>query len=1376
MLSALSDSLILDTGASAVLLRQSALHQLSPFFTPSPVPPLSFDTPTPSTQLFADTGGTLLFPDFPHPITCYVLPDSQLSHSLLSVHALLGDSGTVTFTPSSVHFTSPASPVPYLYGTKSPTDSLWTLTVPSPPHSSISIPAPEKFVMHPLGEQGGLAASFSTGSANNTSGVSCSHPPRPVFISPIPTFTTNQSTEPCTGTVFFVQELPGQPVYTAFLANTVPTVRNIDDASFVAYAHRSFGSPSLSTFVPALRKGWIRIPRLTAKLAQRNPPHTVHTAFGHLDTVSKNLASHTAIFPKALASPATIYPNTRSQTGPAANFQNSAQANFETSGPALNFKNSAQANFQNSGPGPNFKNSAHANFQNSGPAPNFQNTPVESEEDSLTYDIPFALTLDRESWCAGDLTGRLTPPSRLGHEYILVTVYLGYIHLVPMISKSAKCYVRAYKNVVDFYRAKGHGLTHLTIDNEDSQDLKTFFTAAALTVQYVPPATHRANPAERAIRTAKNHIIALLSSLHPTFPADLWHKLMPQAELTLNHLRPWTPDPTKSAYHGLYGHIFDFRAHPIHPPGQLVVAHSPPAKRESWAHHGVRAFYLGPALSHYRCHHVYVVRTGSDRITDTLAHFPIPLFHFSPPDPIPPDDPTPTRPHPQLDGSDMIGLWFNEPELGICSIAAVAQPFELVEGAGNRTDDDYLPPGWHQCLTIRLPSGRTERCSVTEVARWYKACPHTPPPAIPQRPPPRPRTPKLKPGPKPASPPRAAPSTGVPPGVTPPAAPSTGAPPALIGLAHALPPLPPLPPGDLFAFAAAAILALPPALITLVPSSTPASAPRKLNLDSQGRPLTFQSALRGANRPHWIAADGTELVKLVRDTGTLQPRHSPTTTPTYYNRVVKEKPDASRPAGIVHRVRGTAGGDRVTVPYSCSSATASLPCVKLLFNAVVSEANSRFGTLDLTDYYLGSVLPSPESIKIYVATFSATLLDSLGLTPFIKTDPKGRTYIFFDIVKTMYGLPQAGLLSQLQLVSLLYESGYHQTSTPMLFRHATRDITFCLVVDDFGVKYSKIADLEHLVDCLSALYHVKSHPTGVQYLGFTVAHDRVARTLTLSYPGYIAKLLAQIRPLGVKAAASPAIYTPPNFGSRAPQLSHVDNSAPASAAEIKDLQIIVGSLLYYARAVDATMLPAVCALASRQSNPTAATMLAAERLLGYASSHQNNTLVLRASSMLLRIHSDGSYLSRPKSGSVAGGFHFLGDADPTLLNAPVLCHSTLIPVVVGAVSEAEYAAVYANAQHGVDERRILANLGYPQPPTPIFCDNECAVGLSNGTITQKKSKSMDMRFDWVKDRVRQLQFDVRFIPGKINLSDFFTKALPVHEHVRLAPVYATPSS
>jgi hypothetical protein len=54
----------------------------------------------------------------------------------------------------------------------------------------------------------------------------------------------------------------------------------------------------------------------------------------------------------------------------------------------------------------------------------------------------------------------------------------------------------------------------------------------------------------------------------------------------------------------------------------------------------------------------------------------------------------------------------------------------------------------------------------------------------------------------------------------------------------------------------------------------------------------------------------------------------------------------------------------------------------------------------------------------------------------------------------MYGLPQAGRLSQIRLIEHLARHGYHQCpNTPCLFRHRTRDTTFSLVVDDFGVRY-----------------------------------------------------------------------------------------------------------------------------------------------------------------------------------------------------------------------------------------------------------------------------------------------------------------------------------
>ena len=217
----------------------------------------------------------------------------------------------------------------------------------------------------------------------------------------------------------------------------------------------------------------------------------------------------------------------------------------------------------------------------------------------------------------------------------------------------------------------------------------------------------------------------------------------------------------------------------------------------------------------------------------------------------------------------------------------------------------------------------------------------------------------------------------------------------------------------------------------------------------------------------------------------------------------------------------------------------------------------------------------------------------------------------------------------------------------------------------------------------------------------------------------------------------------------------------------------IGYLLYYGRCVDARMLPAVCSLASEQAVPTSATMLRLDRLLGYASSHPNGRKVYRASDMILRVLSDASYLSRPKAGSVAGSHHFLGHRDDDeFLNHPISNHSTRIPVVCSFVAEAEYAGLYAAARIAVDERRILTNMGHPQPPTTIFCDNEVAIGLANNTVTPKMSKSLDMRFHWLQDRVRQGQFRIVFVPGLQNLADFFTKALPVSRHQSLAPFIA----
>jgi hypothetical protein len=108
---------------------------------------------------------------------------------------------------------------------------------------------------------------------------------------------------------------------------------------------------------------------------------------------------------------------------------------------------------------------------------------------------------------------------------------------------------------------------------------------------------------------------------------------------------------------------------------------------------------------------------------------------------------------------------------------------------------------------------------------------------------------------------------------------------------------------------------------------------------------------------------------------------------------------------------------------------------------------------------------------------------------------------------------------------------------------------------------------------------------------------------------------------------------------------------------------------------------------------------------------------------------------------------------------------------MSSAAEAEIGAIFINAKEGAVLRTKLEKLGHPQPPTPMETDNTTATGYSNGTIKQKRTKEMDMRFYWIKYRVKQGQFNVYWGPGYQNLADYFIKHhLPAH-HKRMREIY-----
>ena len=342
---------------------------------------------------------------------------------------------------------------------------------------------------------------------------------------------------------------------------------------------------------------------------------------------------------------------------------------------------------------------------------------------------------------------------------------------------------------------------------------------------------------------------------------------------------------------------------------------------------------------------------------------------------------------------------------------------------------------------------------------------------------------------------------------------------------------------------------------------------------------------------------------------------------------------------------------------------------------------------------------------------------------------------------------------------------------------------FTLVVDDFGVRYSTRQDADKLLSVLSQKYRVKADWTGCRYIGLTLAWDYTARTLNLSMPGYIERALQRFsHPKPTRPQNSPHEWIAPNYGARK-QYSTQDFSPALDVSDKKRVQEVLGTLLYYARAIDSTMLPAIGTLATQQSSPTTATMNAITHLLNYCATHPEATLQYIASDMILHVESDASYLSETKGRSRAAGIHYLTCRSPTPTSPPdanspeppsngaLFVHCQILKEVLSSAAEAELAALFHNSKEAYAIRNVLTELGHSQPPTPIITDNSTASGIVNDTMKQKRSKAMDMRFYWVRDRVRQGQFIVYWKKGSLNRADYFTKHHSAKHHQAMRYTY-----
>ncbi len=152
--------------------------------------------------------------------------------------------------------------------------------------------------------------------------------------------------------------------------------------------------------------------------------------------------------------------------------------------------------------------------------------------------------------------------------------------------------------------------------------------------------------------------------------------------------------------------------------------------------------------------------------------------------------------------------------------------------------------------------------------------------------------------------------------------------------------------------------------------------------------------------------------------------------------------------------------------------------------------------------------------------------------------------------------------------------------------------------------------------------------TGKLYCEISLDWDYVNRWVDISMSGYIKKKLQEYdHTMPTRLKHCPYTPAPKQFGSEAQAPLPPDESPSLDDKGIKLIQQIVGSILYYAHAVDMTVLAALSTIAIKQTKATQKTMNRSIQLLDYLASNQDAKVRFHASDMVMNIHSDASYLS-----------------------------------------------------------------------------------------------------------------------------------------------------
>lgn len=373
---------------------------------------------------------------------------------------------------------------------------------------------------------------------------------------------------------------------------------------------------------------------------------------------------------------------------------------------------------------------------------------------------------------------------------------------------------------------------------------------------------------------------------------------------------------------------------------------------------------------------------------------------------------------------------------------------------------------------------------------------------------------------------------------------------------------------------------------------------------------------------------------------------------------------------------------------------------------------------------------------------------------------KGKEVLYVQLDKALYGCVQSALLWYELYSSTLEKMGFKLNPYDLCVANCEiqgKICTICWYVDDNKISHEETSVVDEVISKIESKFGEMSKTRGKKHSFLGMEMELRDGMIIISMKKHIDKAIEEFKGEVNRTATTPAKG----------YLFEVRENAEKLDSEMADnFHSVVASLLFISRRCRLDIQTAVAFLTTRVSDPDVDDWSKLRRVLQYLKGTKDLSLKLGCKDMSkMESWVDASYGVHVDCRSHTGGCISFG-------RGVIATKCQKQKLNVRSSTEGEIVGVSDFFPNMIWVRMFMGEQGFHFERNVLYQDNQSAMKIEiNGKrSSSSKTKHMDNRYFWIKDRLETENIQVVYCPTEKMIGDFFTKPLQGNLFKRLREV------